>query len=197
MKLLSLLALATAAASAFAASQPDLNAFYQFGWAGRADNDQGRQITSVQLVQVNNTEVDVYGLFHELSARAIYDADEMSLTFLQQQLLPADEWNGKALWLYTEVFELSNGELKNEHAVPYIKFYYQPTGVKMDEGLREFVGGGFPSPTTISLKSTTRAPLSPDAVTTKAGSMHYISAILTRRGLRPAISASMSRNGCR
>lgn len=144
MKLLSLLALATAAASAFAASQPDLNAFYQFGWAGRADNDQGRQITSVQLVQVNNTEVDVYGLFHELSARAIYDADEMSLTFLQQQLLPADEWNGKALWLYTEVFELSNGELKNEHAVPYIKFYYQPTGVKMDEGLREFVGGWLP-----------------------------------------------------
>lgn len=127
-----------------ASPEPDLDAFYQFGWAGRASNDRGRQITSVQLVRTSETDVTVYGFFHELAAHAVYDSAEQSLTILPQQLLSADQWNGNALWLYTEILDYENGELKNERRVPYIKFIYQPNGILKEDGTRDYVGGWIP-----------------------------------------------------
>lgn len=136
-----------------APAKPDLNNYYGFTYYGRTKEDsQTLQTYAIQLKQVSETKVLIYGLFCpviDFPVEATYDASQMTLTIKPQVVVPADVWgelsgNNESINLYCRELVVADNQITGEKELPSITFQYGPEGFEMQDGSIKYVGAWVP-----------------------------------------------------
>lgn len=128
-----------------APATPNLNGIYEYAYYKPLASNAGWAYVAMQLEKVSETEVNVYGFCYDFPVKATYDASEMSLTFTQQEIVPAQMLTADALNFYPIKYDLEprddgNTYLVNPQIYP-VKLYYLPNGVATTSGGTMLVGG--------------------------------------------------------
>lgn len=123
------------------AKGPSLYNFWGYAYRGLTNQDEGWNISAVELEQTETNLVKVYGLgiVCDYPIEAIYDSKEMTLTFKNNQIyIPAQEWDGENPLWFGCVYQDENSNLK---PLDSITLRYAPDGVQFEDGTVGYVGG--------------------------------------------------------
>lgn len=132
---------------------PDLNNYMAYTYYGRSSADGGEQFCAIEMKQISDTEVMIFGLFHNYGVKATYDATKQTLTMTSgQEIVSAEDWNGEPLNFYVIQIDPDSG---TETPVNSITFQYAPNGVQFSDGSIDYVGGWFPPSSMLELEFNT------------------------------------------
>lgn len=173
-----------------ASDAPNLNTYMAYTYYGRTSTDGGENFATCQLQQISDTEVTIYGIFHNYGVKAIYDSSKMTLTInTNQQIIPAEEWDGKEpLMCYIFQIDPSAG---TETEVNSLVLTWFPNGVEYTDGSTEFeTGCWYPTtPSDVYTQITFQTPSIKGTTSGYKSSWHYANIIYQLEELYPEAGA--------
>lgn len=136
-----------------APATPDLNNYMAYTYRGRSSADGGDNFCAIEMQQLSDTEVMIYGLFYNYGVKATYNPSAQTLTIANgQEIVAADDWNGEPLICYVIQIDAATGA---ETQINSVTFTYAPNGVQFSDGSVDYVGGWYPPSSLIEFEFNT------------------------------------------